>query len=336
MRMKWTLQMKLIKVGLLNKILLIILSIFIISFMIWYRFLRTNIPRDIPFNITLLGFMLLSMLYIAYLITFLLLLNIIQNKTFILTNIINVFYKPLEYLDQEVKQHKKIKPYFEKYCLKFRPILTKYYYFLIVLEIMPRIILIIIFMIDIFAFHKISYTYICIPFLIFLFLAKYIHYTLKNIKEDQMIKCNNKIEIHLTAFTGPIISIEQFVYEQTLRIINNDTLLTYDLLAKYSYLNQVAIDLKLPKGYAINFKSMYATQRNVLNLLSNINVILYKYNLYKENLKWLNIIISLCYIIGWSYILLVSLPKLHFEFWEELFLQNFQDNLEPFSALSLQ
>jgi hypothetical protein len=141
----------------INKILLILLGLCMLSIFIWVRFIRERLPREIPFNLTTLGFLIL--IYICasyiYMITALIFKPTSTPTSEALTALMSKIFIPLKTLDDFLKTRSFIKPYYLKFLSYAIKSLKKvnYTYLYLTLEISPRIILLSALLVDTFYFH---------------------------------------------------------------------------------------------------------------------------------------------------------------------------------------
>lgn len=170
-----------------RKYFLILLGFILISTYFWLRFIRERLPKDIPFSLSQIGFFIL--LYICCIYAYIVISYVrssVQTNT--LNAFINTLYKPLEDFDYFWKHLPLVESPYRKfalwaaYKLDFFIIHTNLFYF--IFAILPRLLLILIFSIDIFWFSKLYYIYKFLFLGIFLFLNRYIIYSLKMLKKD--------------------------------------------------------------------------------------------------------------------------------------------------------
>jgi len=151
----------------------IFIGIFLTSFTIWNILIRVRLPRDIPFDLSLIGFVLLFYICIIYFVN--LVIQIIKYRKIkpklslsgikkeVLDRLIlflDIIYKPLITLDQSIKSNRIIKPYYEVilsiYLNFIDNILFKFKYSYLTLyvlyELFPRIVLVTAIFIDTFIY----------------------------------------------------------------------------------------------------------------------------------------------------------------------------------------
>lgn len=150
---------KLLKV--LNKVFLITLSLIILSIYVWNRYIREKLPKELPINLSTIGVFVISLICIIYLINIVqLVLKLDSNNKFI-KKFSELIFKPLTTLDDAIKNNHKIKPYYEnllvriiKFSQKYisKQFANPYLKLYIIFEIVPRIVLITAFVVDIYFF----------------------------------------------------------------------------------------------------------------------------------------------------------------------------------------
>ena len=153
---------------------------------IWLRFIRERLPRDIPFDLTLISFFILIIIIITLGFIIYRIKNPKVPPKFIydFIQILIKILKPLEYFDDLLKQKGNVQQrilhivffLIKKYKL-YNSI--KNYRLFFILNVIPKILLLTVFMIDIFFLHKIEYFYAFILLNIIPLFYIYIIYTLK-------------------------------------------------------------------------------------------------------------------------------------------------------------
>jgi hypothetical protein len=176
--------------------LLILIGLGIVSWIIWARFIRPRVPKDIPLELTEKGFYILLYICIIYLYTVYKLIRPGQPND-IITSIVELLFAPLKALDEYIKNFKYVKPIYLKFSNKvitviklldselehivfIKKIYMRFY-------IIPRAILISILCMDIFYFNKLVWIYKVILLGVMPLSLKYLKYSVKCIT-DQYIK----------------------------------------------------------------------------------------------------------------------------------------------------
>lgn len=312
--------------------LLIIIFCFALIYETRYKFIKNKLPKEIPFNVTLITLMVLLTMCIILLLTIMNLMSA-KTKTSFFTafnKISNNFSSMLVDYLIKIEYLKKIYKFF---IFKTTKGFLKYYYILHFLNIIPRTILLTFFISDIlneelFYIYKIVYIYI------FIYVKNLIitHLNILKINRSEYIKKN--WEIRINNFTK-IVTIEEFINLQTVYLDSHRTFFDYSLITKKDYIETLKASLNLEKGSRINIKKLHSSTRRVIQLIVDVHLTLYLYHMLEKKDKGILVIIKILYLIGWLYIIAVSLPTLTFTNWEYYILKSFLDNIEPFSGIIL-
>jgi hypothetical protein len=146
--------------------LLAILGLILTLYYIWFRFIRERIPRDIPFNLTPLTFFCLCYICLIYMFILYRLYKpkITSNMVLILRQYLNIILKPFYFSDKLLKKNMNINRYLFDFYLKCIKLLELYKTgnnntIFIIFNIMPRIIILGAFMVDVFYFNKLHLFY---------------------------------------------------------------------------------------------------------------------------------------------------------------------------------
>ncbi len=270
--------------------------------------MRERVPRIIPFNLTMLGLILLVVICIN--LSYIIFSDFFKKKKYSVFNeIITGFQHYLESLDQEFKTLTAIKAFYEKYSVIFVRKLLPYYYTFFVCEITLKGILACIFIYDIynqtlFMIYKMLWLYI------FIYLVKYIKISLIFLKKDRMYhitECSN-----IVVGSNTRIDINELINQQTTKTLAKQPLLNYILILRIDYLEKLYKQLNLKKGQIINGAFMVRSLRGVIAFIIRINTILFLDKQLSEKYGFISILINSIYFIGWVYILCVSLHTFHF------------------------
>ena len=344
-----------------------ILGLVIFTTFMWYRFIRERLPKDIPFNLSLEGLIILIEICLLYLYIVYTLSTEKKHSNAFISSLINNIFKPLEALDHSIKNHPRINPYYKRFIIylayKLDPILNSsriYYY---TFAIFPRLVLITALWIDVFYFHKLFYIYKVLLIGILLFLNRYLIYSLNYAKEHFItqlepllnkffIPYDNKIcaEVY---YNGDEEAAEDEYDEETTMGLDLRFYILYASESLYYYKHkfpckvihkseykeiyckkhQIPLSNKsLPE--AITLKIFKEVDQKVENILK-ISVLLLNYELFNEytpEIKNIKILIFSNYLVCWLFILIVSIPTFSFEFSN---LSLYLDNQDPFSGNEL-
>lgn len=328
----------------LNHILALIGFLLFLTF-VWLRFIRKRLPKDIPFTLSILGLLLLIYICCIYGYIVVSLIRKSSKENIIIKQIIEILYKPLVVFDQSWKNISYIQPHYYnmiRYIVTNFQYIFKYHYFYIVFAIFPRIILLLVLYVDIFYFHKLYYIYRILFLSIFLFLNRYIVYSLKMWKDNSIVLLKLDISSLTVKYRRDVmsfpmekaiadgtydpndpdwdledeipptfaISLKNYIEIETKSIINDNENLWYivnttdksdNLYYKDKIFNKEAFNKLLDK------------LKNTLKSVIQSNIIVEYYNISKNMQEFINIriLIFLCYLLCWLYILILSLPSLN-------------------------
>jgi len=350
---------------------LAILGFLFVPYYIWFRFIRERLPKEIPFNLTLVYFLILLCICIIY---FYIILRSVIPKTpsaFIL-NIRAVFFSRLfipfmtleEYFNVSIYKISIIKILFEKCLILIANIVKKIRIYwlstyingvITTLSIGPTFLFLFLFLIDLYNNElNLIYKYILIQIipLIFMYyvhlLKKYAtnkikalstYYMIEIISEDTENK-NYFTEIASLPFDEDYTSFYGGVDgepEPLLEIEKFITLQADNILFDYD-----------AYSYKCYIKDQYVKDTNVLLsskefdfwipilVYNNIWIDIYNSPLFNEPKQRLNLKVYVIYFIIWLYILLISLHTFHFSNMETIILQNWQEAYDPFSDTFLE
>ncbi len=175
-----------IRNSLIKFLLTFIGAMWVISY-IWLYFVRERLPRNIPFEPSLWSVIMLIGINVLYLY---ILLRIFRPKPInpIILQImkkLRFLYKPLYLLDEEMRNGKYTKNLVDKAIKTLATLLNivkdteKNRYLYILWYILPRIVLAIFLIIDVFYFHKLNYVYKFAFLTLIIFLCYYIIYCIR-------------------------------------------------------------------------------------------------------------------------------------------------------------
>ena len=168
-----------------HKVLLALLGLILFSVYIWNRFLRTRNVKDLPLNLSIIGFFIL--LYIICIFIYIIIsLLFPRNLNPIIEKIIDILFIPFRELDKSIKNISIIKKYYEQVLLYIFPLLEyliiKTDLFYIIFWILPRLILLFVLFIDIFVYYKFEMRYKFVLIGLLLLFNRCFKYSLKNTK----------------------------------------------------------------------------------------------------------------------------------------------------------
>jgi len=343
----------------LYQFILILLGIFMLLGFIWLRFIRQRLPKEIPFNFSLLGFIIVLYLCVIYTYIVITLLRKPKPMNPILKEIIDCIFIPLETLDHYLKDLPYLNKVYKRYIifiafyLNHSLVHTNIFYYSFV--IIPRIILVMVLFTDIFGHHELSLIYKFLVMGAIILLGKYIKYSLKYAKEHFIASLQDQLII-LMAFEHAIqvvnlplpenedddydipetmgVPLKIFIDFQTTTFLNQREYYTY-LIWHNRYDDSYYTEKDLPQPRKFTTEEFEERIKNILQLAL---LIAYYDKAHTENrhTKNLRVLIFLNYLICWLYILLMSLPSLYFvSFWELWIIFGIQDIEDPFSLTDI-
>jgi len=329
----------------------IILGLFIFSIYIFFRFIKERLPKDIPFTLSILGFFILIELccIYAYIVWSYIRPPKYPNEVIIIIK--DFIFKPLEDFDSFIKDLSYIKLYYPKILMwliyKFEYIF-KTSIFDIILFFIPRIILIIVFTMDIFYFHKLYYIYYVLLLGILLLIRRYIKYSIKAYKKNLEKEFNiyaAHIGTHYEFGVDPSEWPENYDPDDP----DNDEIpptmgLDLDIFIEYYIRKKLEYNIDIKVLWIVPTTIFFRKYKNSFTMISNkmithydsedykneqrhetllekqlqdilqLNLVLTYYNIQEVNnviLKNIKIIIFTIYLICWICILLSSIHTLN-------------------------
>jgi hypothetical protein len=161
------------------------------SIFMWFRFIKERLPRDIPFDLSLLGFLLIIEICCIYIFLIYSLIKKDKPKNPWTTKLIAMIYKPLIELDTSIKHLPIIEQYHKRFIIflvyKLNYLIKETSLFYMIFAIFPRFILISVLLYDIFYFHKLHYIYNALLIGTLLLLNRYIIYSLRYAKNSLLL-----------------------------------------------------------------------------------------------------------------------------------------------------
>ena len=183
---------------LLIKYIFTILGFLMFISFIYINFIRERLPRDIPFNLTEIRFYILIYICCIYIFMIKQILYTHPLQNIIIRNILLYIGLPFIFFDTYIKYSTRIKNHYIKILLNIIPKLeTSFEYYITwiyVLQIIPRIILLAIFMVDVFKLHHISIYYYFIILGLLPLIYRYIRYSLDLALEQYIQYLENKYD----------------------------------------------------------------------------------------------------------------------------------------------
>ena len=315
---------------------IILLGILMLSFFIWFRFLRERLPREIPFHLSFFGMLILIIILTIYFFA----IKSYFIKTQNITNgeiITDFLLIPLKELDKYIKSYTKILYLTEIFLLK----LSKKYkdnetHFVIKFELLPKLILALFLFIDTFYYHKLFFIYKILLIGLLILYKTYIKYSIKySIK--YLIEYSSKyISIHMR-YEYAIQIVEDLPPEdeneddfipETMKVPLKD-FITYH--SNYYIINKTYPPYNIyssregfkhyrhKKGYEFSknltpndIKMIQEENKTSIENLLSLNLFFIQIK-KSQNIIYLQIGLLLLTAICWLYILIVSLPNLYLD-----------------------
>jgi len=281
----------------------------IILLFIWFKFIHERLPRDIPFNLVFLKLILL--IIICFYLTY----NIIsyffikKDKSEKIKIIIEYLKNHCLFLDAELKNTSFIKSLYKKKSVKNVELLLKYYHQLLIIEIILKSIMASLFVYDVLISHKIFLTYKFIWLLLYIYVIKYMRFSLESLKQNRCNYINERCYITLTN-NRISIALDDFLHIQTLKTINKEKLLDYISVIKIEFIEKMRLQLNLQSHQTIDGRILGKNLRGVIIFILQINQILYLNQQLQNKYKLISLLILINYLICWNYILITSLHTL--------------------------
>jgi Ca2+/Na+ antiporter len=324
-----------------NQYLLIILGLTMFSIFIWLRFIRERLPRDIPFNLSLLGFIILIEICCIYGYVLFSLLRKNHSANPIVVYLIDQLFKPLIAFDNFLKDLPGVQPVYLRFMvylahkLNFTIKDTSIFYF--IFAVFPRLVLVSALVVDIFYFHQLYYLYRVLLIGILLFLHRYIIYSFKHSKELLIVKEEPYISSFTVAYVPGVVPYEdddddddvdeedkgwipptmqlplrKFIEYQTNAIVYQNKKYSLIIWNTKKYWEEVSVkynldpEKDLPR--AIRRKLIHEGALRIENI-TQLSVMLEYYNITattNEKYKTIMKLIFGNYLLCWLYILIMS------------------------------
>lgn len=322
--------------------MLIIIGLTIIIWVLWSRFIRMRLPKDIPFNLTEFWFYIILYVCFMYLIIIISLLNPREVHPLV-TKFIKIAFTPLVLVDEAIKRNKFIKnPYnslIAKIIKRFNTLTVNDMLLIqIAYTIIPRAFLGILLCFDTFFMHKLLLIYDFILIGLFSLIHRYIKYSLKYVKEQYIkslsetyedviifaVKSQNsldceplEIDYDKMIYHNQTVTLEKYVDIQIKAILGPyQDLFEYtgDPLAKEVIYQQYAMkkygdsaaDL-IQEDRDVLYKQFYDVMPTILTLGISLEIYSNLSNIPK--IRYVKALIFSLYFTCWTYILIISFHK---------------------------
>jgi hypothetical protein len=355
--------------------LLILLGITITSWIIWARFIRERLPKDIPLDLTEIKFYFLLYICILYLYIIKSLL-IPKEPHALIVKLIEILYAPLVTLDKSIKNNKYfLKTYNKMLTFGIERVDTftfsQMQMLYISYNILPRAFLVTLLCINVFYFHKLELIYDFILIGIFPLLHRYIKYSFKYAKEQYIKSLNNKydqvwvLDVNYTKvdwelnpetmiYHNKMVSIEEYVKIQVENYFskttedkieyNGEVFAKEEIYVQYERDKYGNKNIELTdEDYVIIKKEFNETMTILLTLCRFLE--LYSFMTLISYIKYTRVLIYTAYFICWTYVLFVSYKSVgDFSLTKQVitwvtpyieYLISYIECIEPFSGILL-
>jgi hypothetical protein len=170
-----------------------------VSWLIWVRFIRERLPKDIPIELSEIGFYIILWICCIYLYIVISLLWP-RNPNKFIVKIVDILYTPLISLDTAIKSIKEVDILHRKLLDYLIPkladlSLSEMKIIYIVMYIVPRAILVTVLGFDTFYFHKLHYIYKVLILGFIPLLHRYLKYSLKYAKDLFLKELDDKYSV---------------------------------------------------------------------------------------------------------------------------------------------
>lgn len=361
---KITMQEKLYKV--FTYYLLISFGVIIVSALIYFRFLKERLPKNIPFLLTDYKFWILLYICCVY---FYVVKSLIKPRKQhdSMKHLIENIYKPLILLDHLLKYNEYTKHNYYKFmndviifCSKLDEIQRMI--LIIFSQIIPRLILVTILMLDIFLFQRIELFYYIILLGVIPFIHRYIKHSLKDVKDEyikQLEELYDEVTMFDLAYADPDVNwepnennkyhdkeislreyiefkINTSVYENTFTKYESVVLAKESIYISYRTKNNIPEDQSLTDTDHDVIKKEYDEK---MPKILKIGIFLELYSI-DNNAKIIvrcKIVIFSLYLISWLYVLIKSyyVNPNDFQITVKLLIETLLNNKDPFSETCL-
>jgi len=328
-----------------NKTFLLIIG-FTLSLIIFYGRVRPRIPKELPIILDADNVWIYIYLISSFSVLLILTVFSLFNKTeavnlFLVSKIIN---ESLEILYNEIRNigitffRIDLETITYSITLKLIKLFGYSSKFYLVTTLLPSLFVLILFLIDIFYFHKLRYFYLSLLVLLLpLFVRCYI-YSLNTIIERTINQFNDYL--HFKSYE--LNQNEDFLEDFDARLIL-DRLIAFKLKQRKESLNyfliiKLLLCEELSKEYNISIENLdlQKIREHYENHMLNLTNIASFHHIYDNNKKKLSSWLKICnfsiYLFGWSFIIYTCYNVLPNNYFNSLL---FFDNIEPFSDVVL-
>jgi hypothetical protein len=328
----------------LKKILPMLLTLFVFLigiFLFWLRFIKEKLPRSLPYEFSLFSYIVILVICLITIYTSIKEVVIPnKNKETFKQSFFIFIQQQLISVDNRVKNPLMVKPYFQKYFLillnHLEAInLTKLYLFM---QIFPKIILIVVFMVEVFNFHNINYFYKIVSLGLLPLIFTYISFSLKEVYNHQTMFIDTKADLCLSKPNNPFY--RSLLCKNLVEYLELAPDSPYQVVPRLDYLQAQRIRLNIPENMRLNIDAFDRNIKGAINLCLSIKKILSLKETYTLKFNSINLTCKCLYVITTIYILLISFPLINdvsiIVFMDEITCYFPKEMIEPFSGLSIE
>lgn len=307
-----------------KKSFFIITGFLMLLFILWNYLLRIRLPREISIEVSASSFF-------YYIITFAVSVFGLVMTLFMLYNIkcvtvvdlskYNLIHKSLSEFDNYVKKHFEfISNKLQEELFEFlfnNQVKIKYLNFLF--SIVPKIIVSVCLIYDVFIMNTIVYFYKMLPLLIFTFFVRYIKYSFEKLYKHQLEQIGKCINISCYTIGNDIFAENitlDFYVNETVIIRYFDLKKPFDCLITINpdYVSNVMSGHNLVE-YTFDYKKALIKFKNLTEHLIKLRTVCFifeNFNNYFE--KYFNILLYAIMSICWGYAIFLCMPENIFGF----------------------
>ncbi len=226
---------------------------------------------------------------------------------------IDKLFNTIEYILNYVLK-KTLKDFCTKNFYRFPQSLDKYKKYVIYIEILPRIIILFLFTVDIFYIKKLHYFYISLLLFLIPLLIRCLLYIMQRIFNDALDNLNNKLDVYIEEcninndLLPPMSRMYYFEQNMLYNLGKRKDLLRYNINISFKHMKELYKILEITSDQELNSKEIVKFDANLIdNKLLPLACCYTKYNEIKQLLlPKINVLLFGTYLIGWAYIIFPS------------------------------
>jgi hypothetical protein len=305
----------------------------LLTLLLWNRVFRTRVPKELPLNLNEFNFSIYFWITLTFfcLVIYTILSFFRKKRTQL--NLASIFSESLINLDTFIKSSSYLRRINDAYLYQFLFYLSKIQNLNLYLVIVPKIIVVIIFIVELFIFQQLKIFYLSIILLLLPLIFRYMIHTYEELYDSQCLLLDERLFLFCHEPLNDDIDIHEFV-DLTIKanLVKPTTKFNCTITLSEIYIAHVCKKNNTdPLFY--DRKNALIDFTNMVHNLCNHYKFIYKIKEQKKKYDpWINLIVYSLYFIGWFYILYVSFHTLPVDAFINLF---FLDNIEPFSSMEI-